>query len=98
MTCLLYFEKEICSNTFFFLFNVFLFYCKKIVSLIQFAQFSLLTQTLALLGSYVLGYTSPQTLKAVLLGQTVSVCLSVCLALTSVVCGRVFATSRYRWK
>ena len=40
--------------------------------LFQFAQFALLTQTVAVFGTYVLQYSTVQHLKAFLLGQTVS--------------------------
>ena len=38
----------------------------------QFAQFALLTQTVAVFGTYVLQYATVEQLKAILLGQTVS--------------------------
>ena len=41
----------------------------------QFAQFALLTQTVAVFGTYVLQYSTIQHLKAFLLGQTVSLML-----------------------
>ena len=46
-----------------------------LVFVFQFAQFALLTQTVAVFGTYVLQYSTIQHLKAFLLGQTVSLML-----------------------
>ena len=40
-------------------------------SLFQFAQFALMTQTVAVFGTYVLQFTGSQKIKVIILGQAV---------------------------